>query len=490
MLTPLTAADKPVRGRRRRIDPAPRFKVSKNQQLDVVNGTPELQLADDHQARKVWRQIEKLDLGGIEGGYSSLGRRGYEPKRLLAVLIYASLKGVHHSTKVAAAVKTDAAFRWLMGGWSVSSSTLRRFRQVNEKLFADAVEQTVAIALESEQLKVDELAADSVRLRAHAGSSQVRTVKRSTERLKELDAIDISALNEEERRRHDAKVAKHKAALKQCNEEERTNIVLTSPSAGLLKFPSGASGPGHRVTVVAGGKKSRIAVAVLIDAAATDYGKLGPAVTETRRVLLDAGMREDTVLRVRADAGYWTKDDLKFASDNAAWVDALVAERVVGVQHPCSDQTKKYFGRERFKVLKQDTSAICPAGRPMRGPTIQKNGNTLWKGVGCATCHLRTNCTPGTQRILSVDFEGDELREKMQQRMLRPDAKALYAERIATIEPVFSFIEDTMGFRRVSSRLPETVRAEILLKVLAHNIARLCARSRLWTVILLLPDDA
>jgi transposase len=484
----LTGADKPIRGRRRRLDPTPRFKVSRNEQLDVVSGTPELHLAPDHQARKVWRQVERLDLSRLEGNYSSLGRRGFEPRRMLAVLIYASLKGIHHSTKVAAAVETDAAFRWLSGGWSVSSATVRRFRQKHGDLFSNAVEQTVAIALESGVLKADELAADSVRLRAHAGTNQVRTVKRSTERLKELQAVDVSKLNDEQRTQHEQKVAKHEKALEKCKEEGRTNVVLTSPSAGLLKFPSGASGPGHRVTVVAAGKKSRIAVAVLIDAAATDYGKLGPAVTETRRVLLDAGMREEMRLRVRADAGYWTKDDLKFASENEAWLDALIAERF-SAANPKADSEQKYFGRDRFKVLDDQKTATCPADRLMRGPARQKNGNSLWSGVGCADCPLREQCTPGTQRILSVDFEGDRLREQMRQRMREPGAKALYGERIATIEPVFSFIEDTMGFRRVSSRLPQTVRAEILLKVLAHNIARLCACSRVYIVMLLLPED-
>ena len=145
--------------------------------------------------------------------------------------------------------------------------------------------------------------------------------------------------------------------------------------------------------------------------------------------------------------------------------------------------------RDRFKVLDDQKTATCPADRPMRGPTLQKDGTSLWKGVGCADCPLREKCTPGTQRILSIDFEGERLRDKMRQRMREPGAKALYAERIATIEPVFSFIEDTMGFRRVSSRLPQTVRAEILLKVLAHNIARLCACSRVCFVILLLPED-
>ena len=54
-------------------------------------------------------------------------------------------------------------------------------------------------------------------------------------------------------------------------------------------------------------------------------------------------------------------------------------------------------------------------------------------------------------------------------------AKARYNRRIATIEPVFSYLEDTMGFRRSSSRRTDTVRAEVFMKLLAYNLLRLLA---------------
>jgi hypothetical protein len=63
----------------------------------------------------------------------------------------------------------------------------------------------------------------------------------------------------------------------------------------------------------------------------------------------------------------------------------------------------------------------------------------------------------------------------MRERMAMPGAKERYNRRIATVEPVFSYIEDAMGFRRASSRKTETVKSEILLKVLAYNLLRLRA---------------
>jgi IS5 family transposase len=70
----------------------------------------------------------------------------------------------------------------------------------------------------------------------------------------------------------------------------------------------------------------------------------------------------------------------------------------------------------------------------------------------------------------------------MRGRLAKPGARERYNRRVSTVEPVFSAIEDSMGYRRVSSRLPETVKAEILLKVLAHNVSRLVTAKRLRAV--------
>ena len=110
-------------------------------------------------------------------------------------------------------------------------------------------------------------------------------------------------------------------------------------------------------------------------------------------------------------------------------------------------------------------------------------------GVGCSDCSLRTGCTDGKFRSFTANLELDRLRSAMRARMAAPDGKQRYNRRIATVEPVFSNIESTMGYRRASSRHEETVIAEVLLKVLAHNVSRLLAAKPLSCVrCLVLPD--
>ncbi|WP_227027878.1 IS1182 family transposase [Corallococcus soli] len=472
--------EKRVRRTRRR-DPVARFKPDKAAQLDAVAGCPELQVPAGHLCRDVGRWVERLDTSRVEAGYSSLGRHGYHPKRVLAVWVYASLIGLHYATEVARAMRTDAAFRLLSGGHAYSEGVLKRFRQQQEALFQDALEQTVRLAGHAGLLDAQDLAVDSVRLRAHGSTKQVRTLHRSKERLEELARQDVDALEPQARQVHAAKVHKHTEAVRLCQQRGASSVVLTSPAAALMKFPSGAGLPGHRATVAACGQQARLVVGVLLDAAAVDYGHLEDAVREARRVLLKAGMPQQACLQVAADAGYGSKADLVFAQSEASWVDVLVAEPQAAGEPTGAGGL---FGRNDFRLDAAERSVLCPAGRKMRGPLYDKaHGYDRFVGVGCDVCPLKPQCTRGRERNVTVDWDFERARASMRQRMAQPGARQRYNRRIATVEPVFSSLEDAMGYRRVSSRLPQTVKAEVLLKLLAHNLSRLITRQRLVLVL-------
>jgi len=470
--------ERPIRRRTRR-DPKPRFKPDRTAQLDAVNGCPSLQVPSDHLSRAVERIVERFDLSSVEATYSSLGRHGYAPRNVLAVWIYASLIGTHHATKVARALKTDAALRLLSGGHAISRSKLSEFRQQHGALFANLIAQTVAMAQAEGLLPLDDLAADSMRLRAHASTKAVRTQSRSKKRLEELAAVDESALSESDRERHHAKIDKHTKAVAECEARGRTSIVTTNPSAALLKFPDGAGLPGHRVSTMAAGVKARFIVAVLVTAETNDFGTLESIVDETAKMLARIGVPDDAMLQVAADAGYCSHPDLAFADRVRDRIDVLVD----GAAAPES----RFVGRDRF-VFRDDGSVLCPAGRKMIGPRRHHSGQQ-WRGVGCQDCSLRPQCTDGKRRSLIVNVELDRVRDAMRTRMATSDAKQRYNRRIATVEPVFSNIESTMGYRRASSRFERTVIAEVLLKVLAHNVSRLLAAKPLSRVYCALTID-
>jgi len=457
-----------------RRDPHPRFKPDQVGQLDPFLGCAELQVPPKHLARQVRDLLVTMDFGTLEARYSSLGRHGYHPRHVLGVLVYGSLVGIHHSTKLERASETDAAFRLVAGGHWISAGKLREFRRTHQEFFRQAIQQTLVMAREMGLLDPEQLAVDSVRLRAHASTKAARTLTRSRKRLAELAAVDPTDLGEDAKATLAAKKAKHEQAIADCERLGRTNLVTTSPSAGLMKFPNGASAPGHRMTVTACGVKTRMIIDVLVDADGNDIGKLPAAIEGARAALASAGV-DVTRMQAAADAGYCGEEDLAFAAKHRGEIDILVALRKESRR--CNDANEPHFSLANFDIA-PDRSATCPAGTRMQGPF--RDGERLrYHGVGCQDCPQKPRCTRGTRRILTVDPEYQKLHQAMAARMEQPGAQKRYGQRIATVEPVFAQLQDGMGFRRVSSALEQSVLAELHLKVLAYNLGRLLAARRL-----------
>jgi transposase len=461
----------------------PRFKPDQGMQVDFVFGCPELALPADHLARGVAKIIAEFDLSQIEAGYSSLGRYGYRPSHMLGIWVYASLIGIHEGSVVARRIKTDLAFRYLSGNYTPSSQSLNRFRHQHGPALQDLIEQSVRLAEREGLVDPKEVAVDSVRLRAHASMSKVRSVTRLTKRLAELRTVLAGDLSAEQRITLEKKLVEYEAILARCAAEGRQSLVLTNPSAGLIHFPHGGSQAGHRVTVAAVGASERLVLSVLIDSDNSDAGKLEAAMTEARRVLIKAGCPEDVQLQGAADAGYFNSTDLAFAARSKSWADILIPEASLAKAR--DKDGNRFFDRDAFH-FRPDGKAICPSGREMKGPYRDGKGALKFIGVGCEQCPLKPKCTDKKQRQLAINSSRDQLREGMRERMAQPDAKARYKRRMATIEPVFSNLEDRMSFHTLSSRDTKTIRAEIMLKLLAHNISRLLSARRLLCVHILL----
>ncbi len=478
-----TAGEQPRR-RRRAKDPTARFKAPDREQLAAA----ERLVPQEHLARRVQRLVERFELSEVEANYSALGQNGFAPRQLLALWIYASRIGVHQGTRLAHALQTDAALRLLSGGHRISHSVLNRFRSENAGLFQAALEQTVKWAYEEGLVDAQALAVDSVRLRAHAGPRQVRVHKHCAQRLEQLSKVEVDALPPAERAQHQQQVEKHEQGVRLCQQRAAASVVLTNSRAGLMQFPGNGVHPGHRVTVVASGAQQRLVVGVLVGASGNDKGLLEPATQEARRVLHAAGVPLPVRLQVAGDSGYWSQEDLRFAALNAGCVDVLLNEG------PASGPLANKPGmlqREAFQLQPSARSVLCPAGRAMHGP-VRNNFDQcdVYFGVDCEGCPLRPRCTQGARRTFSVRWEYERLRQAMLQRMSQPGAAARYLQRMATVEPVFASVQHDMGFRRLSSRHSRTIDAEVLLKLLAHNVSRLLTRSRLFCVLVILEAPA
>ena len=95
--------------------------------------------------RLVWRFVEGLDLtpllAAIKAVAGHAGHAAADPRILMALWLYATLKGIGSACELARLCEEHIAFRWLCGGVGMNAKTLADFRvnhaEILERLLVD-----------------------------------------------------------------------------------------------------------------------------------------------------------------------------------------------------------------------------------------------------------------------------------------------------------------------------------------------------------------
>jgi transposase len=127
-------------------------------------------LPEDHLVWFVLDAVEELDLKAVEqhrrvGG---AGASGYDPRMLLALLIYAYCHGVQSSRQIERMCVTDVAFRVLCAQDVPDHATIARFRASTQDAFRDLFVQVLMIAAHAGLGSFGTLAIDGTKIRANA----------------------------------------------------------------------------------------------------------------------------------------------------------------------------------------------------------------------------------------------------------------------------------------------------------------------------------
>ncbi len=465
-----SAAARPRR-RKARTDVV-RFQADRSAQVDFINGTPVDAVPADHLAHKVKKAIGTYDFGGFDNFGSPLGRTGYHPRHLLGAYMLASMQGVNSATEIERRLRTDSAYRLVAGAREISAETLCAFRRNNLMPFCRLDDVLLRDQIEKGNVEFEATAVDSVRLEADVAMSSIRTLERSEKVVKELLAKDINELTPEQVGKHQARLEKHQTAVNHCKSMNVSNFAVTDPQAALMKFPHGGAKPGHRLTTMVAGTAFRFCIGFYLSGRPSDHGVLPPILETVRARLRRLGVSDEVLVKTAADAGFCHEADLAVAHANDLNIDVTLAQQTFassGIKN-----AQGMFGKDKFKI--EGDTATCPAGKAMTGPHKDQGTAIKWLGVGCLTCPLRDQCTTAKALKLCHNPATASLREELAQRMAEPDHKAFFRKRGVIVEPMYSVLEDAMQYRRVSSRHPATVQAEVVLKVLVYK------QSRIWAM--------
>jgi transposase len=299
--SPAQAAKSPTAGK-------PRLRVPIREQMEMQWASLDQLLEPDHTVRIVWAAVCKLDLSSwlddIKAVERHVGRDATDPRLLLSLWIYATLKGIGSARELDRLCREHVAYKWLCGGVSVNYHMLSDFRSQGGDKWDELLTQIVGVLLEADLVKMDRVAQDGMKVRASAGKSSFRRQSRleecleearqQVEALKQLAEEDGEELTRRQRaareraarerqqrieealrQREELQQQREATAKKSGRKVDEARASTTDPEARTMKFADGGYWPGYNVQF-ATDTKSGVIVGVEVINAATDSEQLTP----------------------------------------------------------------------------------------------------------------------------------------------------------------------------------------------------------------------
>lgn len=231
--------------------------------------------------------VERLEVSEfckpIKAREGVVGRDATDPRLLIALWLYACIRGIGSARELARRCEESVPFRWLCGGVSVNHRLLSDFRTDHGEALDDLLTQVIASLVEQELVKVTRISQDGVRVGAGGASFRreerlqalLEEAKQHVEELRgQLDAPEKLAGDKakkvkEQKRRAEEKQKRVERALEQlpelkkkqekaarragqgkCGDKIRgkeLRVSTTDAAARVMKMPNGGFNPAVNV---------------------------------------------------------------------------------------------------------------------------------------------------------------------------------------------------------------------------------------------------
>ncbi len=263
----------------------PRLKTASRNQIEMVLKSLDDLLPPDHLVRYVWKYVEGLNLSTVLKKIRSVegnaGRPATDPKIMLALWLFATLKGIGSARMIDEYCKEHDAFKWICGGITVNYHTISDFRSCHGEQLDELLTQSVAILAHKKLISLEKISQDGMRVRACAGGSSFKREEslRFNLELAQMLVNDLKAESEKNpaacKKRIEAaqlrvaeeKVKNIESALAELNEIRRSKILakkreqrkmktgelekvrasMTDPEARIMKMADGGFRPAYNI---------------------------------------------------------------------------------------------------------------------------------------------------------------------------------------------------------------------------------------------------
>jgi transposase len=405
-----------------------RLRHAVRNQIEFQECSLEELLPEEHEARIVWEYVCGLDLSewrqpiqAVEGGP---GQAPADPRILLALWLYATLRGVGSARELNRLCQYHAAYRWICGGVSMNYHSLSDFRTQHVELLDGLLTESVASLMVEGLVTLDRVAQDGMKVRASAGAASFR--RQATLEQALVDAQEqVTRLKQEVEADPAAGKTRQQTARQRAAEERAERI-----RAALEQLPK-----------IAESKKAKDR-------------------PNARASTTDASAR---VMKM-ADGGYRPAFNMQLATATESQVITGVEVTNSGGDQgqlaPMVEQHQERYG-EKPKEMLVDGGFVKKDDIDQVGPP--QGGTTVYAPVMQSKDPNRDPHTPRDDDSPAV--------AQWRQRMATDEAKAIYRERAATAECVNALARNR-GLQRFLVRGLEKVKAVALWYALAHNLMR------------------
>jgi transposase len=389
-----------------------RMRFASRTQIEFQHCSLDDLLSPDDPARIVWDYVLGLDLSPILGGIAAVeggpGASPADPRILLSLWLYATIRGVGSARRLNELCVRDIGFRWICGGVSMNYHTLSDFRTKHVKVLDQLLTNSVATLLEQGLVSLNRVAQDGMKVRASAGAASFRRKPTLEECLREAEA-QLAALKEElaadasaEKRRENAarlraleergeriRQALEQHALieaaKKPADKEKARASTTDPDARVMKMADGGYRPAFNVQL-ATATDSLIITGVEVTNSGGDQGQLAPMIEQHEE------RYQERPQEALVDGGFVKKDD----------IDKLDPPEGGGTTVYAPVMKSKDPDRDPHTPRDDDSDAVARWRQRMATPEAKEIYKQRASTAECVNAHLRNR---GLQRFLVRGLE-------------------------------------------------------------------------------------
>lgn len=160
-------------------------------------------LAADHLVWFILDVVERLDTSALHSARRTggVGRAGYDPDMLLALMIYAYATGQRSSRRIEQLCADHVAYRVLCAQDPPDHTTIARFRAAHDAVFTDVFAQVLRLCAQAGMVAVGVISIDGTKIAANASKSANRSrqwVAEQAHRIAEEAVAEAAAVDADE----------------------------------------------------------------------------------------------------------------------------------------------------------------------------------------------------------------------------------------------------------------------------------------------------